>query len=380
MMAAKFYYCVIAKLIKKKNSAGEYESIDINREFQNEELINSRHEALKYYQSLIEVLLQSRGLEYETDRQAREALDSFIDPKTNTKFVFDDESYEISDSLGNGIGVILIGKDDEKHLVHGIGELQEGSTTPEGLTLGLEEEYGIFKENHFDTGGIETTIMFCNREEWLDGYRDDEPQSYTFLETPFDWSGMDKPYWWGEPIEEQKKEEPAKSKSFEEIIEGGESLQVEFKPTLLYNFTTKQASIGIKGIIAKTICAFLNSQGGFLFIGMHDSGQPQGLSYDFSLAGEKNPKDYFNLEFDDMIRQFLPKSLKSNISGRFEKIKGQEIFVVVVRRSRKGPVFMNGQFEKEFWVRWTASTRQYKDIEEIANYCLEHWGEGGRKE
>jgi len=57
------------------------------------------------------------------------------------------------------------------------------------------------------------------------------------------------------------------------IIQRGESNQVEFKPSLLYNFKTGKAGLSPKFYTAKTICAFLNSNGGVLFIGLTDKGE-----------------------------------------------------------------------------------------------------------
>jgi len=53
---------------------------------------------------------------------------------------------------------------------------------------------------------------------------------------------------------------------------------------LLYNFSLGKAGIGIKEIISKAICTFLNSRGGFLFIGFTDKGEIQGLKYDYKLT------------------------------------------------------------------------------------------------
>ena len=95
---------------------------------------------------------------------------------------------------------------------------------------------------------------------------------------------------------------------------------------------------------------------------MNDDGTPQGLHHDFSLAGDKAPRDFFRLEFDDTKKQFMPQSI-ANISGQFITIDDIEIFVVIVFPSKTNPVFMKGQHGKEFWVRWTASTRQIVDVE-----------------
>lgn len=382
-MGAAIHYAVRAKLIRKRKENGEFDFLEVQEEFFNDNPILAREAAFKYYQNYIDVLLEAKGLRYESDKQARVALESFHDPKTSKNFDINGISITIPESFGNGIAVFLVldGQYDDtplgnNRLIHGIGNLLEGSVYPESLTLCLEEEYSIYKENNYSTGNYETQIVFCNSDEWLEGYTEDEPGTHLILKTPFDWTGMDKPYWWGEPTEENKedqKQPTAKSRSYEEIIAGGENNTTEFKPALLYNFKTQNAGIGVKGIIAKSICGFLNARGGFLFIGVSDNGKPQGLSYDFSLAGDKNPKDFFRLEFDDLIKQFLPMSIKENIYGEFETVDGVDVFVIIVFPSKSKPVFMKGQYGKEFFVRWTASTRQYVDIEEIANYCLEHW-------
>lgn len=373
-MAEIIHYQVKAKLIKQKKEDGEFDFIEITNNFSDPEPIKARESAFKHYQSIIEVILEPKGLKYESDRQARKVLESFIDPKTSTKINIEDKEYEITDALGNGIGVFCVTGDEEQHMIHGIGMLIEGSDDPESLLSSLETEYNLYEANGYEKGDFAIDIVFCDSNEWLEGYREDEPATYKILKTPYDWSGMDKPYWWGDQVREDVVEhEVAQRLSVEDIIAKGESNQREFKPTLLYNFKTKAASIGVKGIIAKNICAFLNSNGGYLFIGVNDDGSIQGLEYDFSLAKDKSPKDYFRLEFDDMLRQFIPNFSVTNISGDFFPIAEKEIFVVTVFPSKSKPVFMNGQHGKEFWVRWNASTIKYTDIEDISNYCLEHW-------
>lgn len=379
-MKPAIHYAFEAKLIKRKKEDGAFEFIEVFKDFFDDEPIKAREAAFRHYQNYIDVLLESKGLKYESDKQARDALESFYDPKTNTKVEDFGTKLNMPDSWGNGIGVFMIIDEefdksdysDTKEMIHGFGNLWEGNSSPESFTLSLEREVMYYQHFKYNTGDYISEIEFCNSDEWEEGYREDEPSKYTILKTPFDWTGMEKPYWWGEPKEEVR--EVKIPPTYEELIENGETNQVEFKPALLYNFKTKSAGISIKGIIAKSICAFLNSKGGFLFIGIDDNGQIQGLKYDFNLAADKNPKDFFRLEFDDAVKQFLPLSAKEKISGEFIQINGSEIFVVIVFPSKSRPIFLNGQHGKEFWVRWTASTRQYQDIEDITTYCLEHWG------
>lgn len=194
-----------------------------------------------------------------------------------------------------------------------------------------------------------------------------EVDTVEILPTPFDWTGYDV------PRDSKVETEIVKPEvSLENIISDGESNQVEFKPTLLYNFKTKEGGIGVKSIIGKTICGFLNSRGGILFIGLTDNGKPQGLSYDYSLSGDKNPRDFFLLEFDEMLEHFLPQWVQDNVVCGFQEIEGVEVFIVIVTPSKSEPVFFKGQNGKEFYIRRMGSTKLL-DIEQFYLYWKNHW-------
>ena len=74
-----------------------------------------------------------------------------------------------------------------------------------------------------------------------------------------------------------------------------------------------------------------------------------------------------------MLEHFLSLSVKSNVSGRFYKIDDKDVFVVTVLPSKHRPIFINGQENKEFYVRIESSARHISDIEEIVTYCLSKW-------
>lgn len=381
---AAFHYLVKAKLIRHIKGSGEIEFLQFEDKFEEENPIVARNLAFKHYQNYVDVLLEAKQKKYYSDKQAREELKSFIDPGTKTKFQFGESEIDFSDAFGNGIGIFLIVDvpkpdnvyDDiygEEILIHGIGNISFLSEDPDRLIFGLQREYEYYTFYNYDTQNKIVEVVYCSRDEWEEGYREDEPSTYQILETPFDWSGLDKPYWWGEPKDEQSDEIQKAPRTLEDIIQEGESNQIEFKPALLYNFSTRKGGIGVKGIIAKSICAFLNSNGGFLIIGVTDKGEPQGLSYDYSLAGGKNEKDFFMLEFDQMLEHFLSFSVKSNVFAQFYELNNKDIFVVTVTPSKRRPIFLKGQNGKEFYIRGEASTRQLTDIEELVNYCIDKW-------
>lgn len=367
-MKAAIHYLVKAKLIRFRE-AGEIEFLEVDEQFDDENPIEARERAFVYYQNFIDVLLEGKGKQYMSDKQARAELVSFIDPGTKTKFEIGNNEYELSDSFGNGIGIFIaidqplgdtIGSEC---IIHGIGNIGS-SDDPQYLMDGLNTEFSYYKSFGYDTKNYEQIIVFyeCDIEE---------AGVNVILKTPFDWSGLDK------PTESEENEELTTESndeiSIEQLIKNGESNQVEFKPTLLYNFSSGKGGISIKGIIAKAICAFLNSRGGFLFIGVTDKGEIQGLEHDYKLAGDKNPKDFFQLEFDQMLSHFLTFSVKNNVVGQFCELEGKEFFMVTVFPSKHRPIFLNGQAGKEFYVRGEASSQPLTDIEKIVNYCIDRW-------
>lgn len=399
---AAFYYVLKTKLIKENKENEEIDFLEFEKKFENENPIIAREEAFRAYQNYIDVLLEAKGKTYISDNQAREDLSTFIDPKE--KLTFGDKEVMFKDSWGNGIGVFLCywkkntwrsltpksknGKIitvspflKEEIFILGIGYIDYHSINLNFLIYGLEQELELYNKNEYDTLDLKTEILFCDQDEWEEGYLGndewedsyEEPHLTYILKTPFDWTGYDKPYWWGEPNKEETSENDDNPVYLEDLIENGETNQVEFKPSLLYNFAKKKGGIGIKGIIAKTICAFLNSKGGHLLIGIKDNGEPQGLSYDYSLSDKENKQDFFRLEFDQMLEYFLSFSVKDNVTGQFLNYQDYEIFVVSVFPIKRNPVFLNGRNGKEFYVRGEASSRQITDPEELVNYCLERW-------
>lgn len=384
-MKAAFHYIVKAKLIRFIKN-GEINFIEVNEKFENSNPIIAREEAFRYYQNYIDVLLEGKGKKYYNDNQARKELTSFIDPGTTSKFKIGEEEFEISDSLGNGIGVYLVidkpmqdnsieDKVGDEYLIHGIGSI--GRDDPQGLMDGLNEEFCYYEHYGYDIKDYKKTVNFYE-------YDIEESELNDILDTPFNWTGYDVPYY-GERVydEETGTVEPQNEqikKSYKQLIDGGENNQVEFKPNLLYYHDKDKEKSGyrmfVRHIIAKVICSFLNSNGGYLFVGVQDNKEITGLADDFSLVRPegKDPKDYFTLEVDKIIRDYF-KNFASNISGKFAIIDGKEIYVFTVFPSKHRPVFIKGQFAKEFYVRLMGSCEPFTDIEDITAYCIEKWGQ-----
>ena len=170
--------------------------------------------------------------------------------------------------------------------------------------------------------------------------------------------------------------EPAAAGSTAEIISAGESQTVEFKSTARVNLHTGTQDKKIEHVIVKTVCAFLNSEGGSLFIGVDDGGGILGLDSDFASLGAKGNRDGYEL----WLRQLLDMNLSLHTAGivhiTFEVLSHKEVCVVSAAACGR-PTFSKpvegSQEASEFWVRVGNATKQLHG-DDMVQYQATHWG------
>ena len=159
-----------------------------------------------------------------------------------------------------------------------------------------------------------------------------------------------------------------------ELIEGGESETVEFKSTARWNLHTLQTDKKLEHIIAKTVCGFLNAEGGTLLIGVRDDGQILGLEDDLQTLRTKPNLDGYELFLRTCLDNYLSLPTAGVVRIRFEQQNGQYVCAVAVAASAR-PVFakgVSGGEPTEFWVRvGNATKQQYGN--EMLDYQTIHW-------
>lgn len=153
-----------------------------------------------------------------------------------------------------------------------------------------------------------------------------------------------------------------------------ESHTFEFKSTARWNVYTGQPDKKMEHVIAKTVCGFLNSDGGKLLIGVDDEGAIVGLSQDYSTLSKKQDRDGFEL----WLRQHLENSLSVQTAGlvqiSFGMVDGDDVALVTVSPSGK-PVFCrpsDGKDATDFWVRVGNQTKQLHG-DDMVDYKDLHW-------
>lgn len=160
------------------------------------------------------------------------------------------------------------------------------------------------------------------------------------------------------------------NEEIEELILGGESELVEFKSTLRYDLRQKTVNKKLEYVIAKTISAFLNSNGGNLFIGIDDEQNALGLDNDIATL-QKQDIDGFELQLIEIIKKYIGKEFSSHIKIKFPIYDEKKICRISVSKSSK-PVFVTFEGKEDFFIRSGCSSQPLSREEQSA-YEREHW-------
>jgi predicted HTH transcriptional regulator len=123
----------------------------------------------------------------------------------------------------------------------------------------------------------------------------------------------------------------------------------------------------------KTVCAFLNSGGGTLLIGVADTGEPKGLEDDLSDISAKKTVDGFELRLRDALSGNLNPDPNRLVTLTFPYVTGVQICRVDVSRSPR-PVFLVAKGRPaEFYVRKGNASHPLTSVRQACEYVHDHW-------
>ena len=147
-----------------------------------------------------------------------------------------------------------------------------------------------------------------------------------------------------------------------ELILAGEGQLVEFKSTMRFDLRTREVNKKLEHVIAKTVAAFMNSEGGNLFIGVDDHQNAIGLESDFSTLA-KPDRDGFQLHLSNILDKYLGKEVMKLWKLDWPIYDGKQICHVKVTASNK-PVYVAYEGKEEFFVRKEGSSQPLSRAEE----------------
>ena len=128
---------------------------------------------------------------------------------------------------------------------------------------------------------------------------------------------------------ELKNEIPAEDTELKELVLIGENEKLELKSTLRYDIRENTVNKKLEFVIAKTISAFLNSEGGILIIGVDDDGNALGLDKDCETLSKKDI-DGFELHLRNIISKYLGSSFEKYLKVSFPTIDEKKICKVQI--------------------------------------------------
>jgi len=164
-----------------------------------------------------------------------------------------------------------------------------------------------------------------------------------------------------------------KKKVISEIGEK-EGQTIEYKETFRWDVKNRIKNKSLKYEVSKTVCAFLNSDGGNLFLGVDDDGNIKGIENDLKTYNNSNMeknKDLLHQDIKNIIKEHLGSSIINRVTIEFIYVKKIEIIKVVVTRHFE-PVFIKN---KNFIVR-NGPASQKLEGKDLFDYIVTHFNFG----
>jgi len=145
------------------------------------------------------------------------------------------------------------------------------------------------------------------------------------------------------------------------MIQLGENYNLEFKSTVRLNIKTDKFDKNIQFAWLKNVSAFLNTEGGALFIGVADDGTIYGIEQDRFPNDDK-----CLLHVGNLIKEHIGLEFAKKIDYHLRKISGKTVLIIHCGPS-KIPVFLKKDNTEEFYVRSGAAARALS-ISEFLKY------------
>ena len=180
----------------------------------------------------------------------------------------------------------------------------------------------------------------------------------------------------------------------EEIIKHGENHHVEYKSSMLWSeryseeqiksssshYVQQYGRAASKVIVAKTIAGFLNSDGGYLIIGIKENKDTNadeiiGVESEYPKLKDPCADGYRRKILDSIIKIYFPSFIFNHfndyINIEFHEVDGKTLCRLRISKSDQ-KVFVSLNRKDTFFVRVDASTRQLHG-EQIVDYCMKHF-------
>ena len=150
-----------------------------------------------------------------------------------------------------------------------------------------------------------------------------------------------------------------------------ESIDVEFKSSLAWDYRNGRKNRPLEFVIAETISAFMNTKGGLLVIGIDDKKNVLGIENDLNLL-KKRDEDGFQLKITEIVSNSIGRESAQLVQCTFEGKENKRIALVHVKQSIDEPTYVTRNEEPKFFIRVNNSTHPL-NLKESLKYMKKHW-------
>lgn len=153
-------------------------------------------------------------------------------------------------------------------------------------------------------------------------------------------------------------------------IVADENLHLEHKSSARWDLKQNRINKELEHEIVKTCAAFMNSEGGVLFVGVNDQHEVLGLDADYRTLNKPNRDGFQNWLMTLLLNDF-GKEAAPLIQCSFPVSQDKEICRVMANPSPK-PVYVKKDSAEHLYIRVGNSTRLLTTREAV-EYCRQHW-------
>jgi len=172
-------------------------------------------------------------------------------------------------------------------------------------------------------------------------------------------------------MESLEREEPEKEKPLEEILKGGETYTLEFKSSLRWDYKQNMENTKLDYPILKTLTAFMNSEGGTLYVGVSNDGDALGIEQDYETFKKEKNWDGWSQTFTNIVNHRIGKDFHKFIKAEPLTHNGKTIVKIVVSQSTR-EAYIDPDDKADFHIR-AGTTTQQLNPKETAAYVRDHF-------
>lgn len=155
---------------------------------------------------------------------------------------------------------------------------------------------------------------------------------------------------------------------------GKESFTTEFKTSLVYPENTMRANMAqqTQKVLAE-ICAFLNAEGGTLYLGVNDQGYEAGLDEDLKYTYFKGNTDHYEDYLHNQIAMRLSMEADHHVHTRWDDEAEKDVLVVEIAPC-PNPISLDGKYYERMGKSCRMVNDDYKQafLDNRRQWALEH--------